>query len=411
MATVPAAGWEGRARRLKPEDLPGIVAVSALATKGRRRFATARSPRRRAPTNSHESAPLREGLFVLEPPRANRGDAEFAMMRKVRLSVVCGVLAATGAAAVMCERAEAAPPPYSLVGSFPLPGGPFDVLPDGRVMRLAGSDIYVQSSVNGTAYTRVGSVSSSLINSFGASFLKVSPNGQTIAIGDNNFGPDAGVLLVSTASLSTGGDSPTTSIAVPNTEATWSSNSTLFVTGYGSQSVVSRLDVGSLSATTVIDAVGGGSAGVTTHGAYLFAADGFNTSDGGEPTGNVRAFSLAALTGSATSVDFSSGVLVADALSGSSLGFDALGNMLVGGGDFFAGSDDYGYGAIIEAAAISAALLGGPLAPDSSELRLSPAGTGGVLLDAVQCRDKRGAGGRGRDSVPILRAVSARRSS
>ena len=65
------------------------------------------------------------------------------------------------------------------------------------------------------------------------------------------------------------------------------------------------------------------------------------------------------------------GRAVADALSGASLGFDSLGNLLVGGGDFF-GSGDVGYAAIVDADAVAAALGGGPIAPDSAELRLTP---------------------------------------
>ena len=62
---------------------------------------------------------------------------------------------------------------------------------------------------------------------------------------------------------------------------------------------------------------------------------------------------------------------VADALSASSLGFDALGNLLIGGGDF---QGEQGFVSVVDQQAISAALVGGPIAPDSAELHLTPAG-------------------------------------
>ncbi|MBX3357979.1 MAG: hypothetical protein KF745_06080 [Phycisphaeraceae bacterium] len=295
----------------------------------------------------------------------------------VRIGVLCAVLVAAVVTS-LTPVASATLPPYSPVGSFALPSsGPFDLLPDGRVVRLDGSDVWVQQAVNSSAYTRVGSVAPGVISSFGASFARISPDGQTLAIGDNNFGPGANVLLVAMSSLHTGVPTTPVAVASPNQEAAWSGNGSLYVSGFGAAPVVSRIDVPSLSATTVISGSGawGASGGVAIADGRLYTSDGFNTAAGGAPTGNIRAFALSLLVGG-TPVDFATGILVADALSGASLGFDAGGHLLVGGGDFFSGSDDFGYAAVIDSDAILAALAGGPVAPDASELRLSPAGSG-----------------------------------
>lgn len=268
-------------------------------------------------------------------------------------------------------------PPYSLVGTFSAPTGTWDVLPDGRVIGLTGATFVVESAPGAGDYGALGSVDPALISPFGATFIRVSPDGSRIAIGDNNFGPSASVLLVNAAALNLGGPAPVASVAAANTEAVWTSNSTLFVSGFGSSPSVSRIDADALTAALVVDNVGSGSGGVASDGTRLFVGVGFDFGPAGGDTGLVRAFDLASLGGLASPpVEFDSGAAVADALSASSLGFDALGNLLVGGGDFFAGSDDFGYAAVVDAAAVAAALAGGPISPDAAELRLSPFGPG-----------------------------------
>ncbi len=59
-------------------------------------------------------------------------------------------------------------------------------------------------------------------------------------------------------------------------------------------------------------------------------------------------------------------VLVEGALSAASLGFDASGNLYVGGGDAFGGSGHYGYAAIVSAAVVQRVLAGGALANPES---------------------------------------------
>ncbi len=287
------------------------------------------------------------------------------------------LLTAAGLSVVASTPALAGVPPYSLVGTFSAPTGTWDVLPDGRVIGLTGGTFVVESAPGAGDYGAIGSVDPTVISPFGATFIRVSPDGARIAIGDNNFGPGASVLLVNAAALNLGGPAPVASVAAANSEGVWTSNSTLFVSGFGSSPSVSRIDVEALTATLVVDNVASGSGGVASDGTRLFVGVGFDVGPAGGDTGLVRAFDLASLGGlHSPPVTFDSGAAVADVLSASSLGFDALGNLLVGGGDFFAGSDDFGYAAVVDAAAVAAALTGGPLAPDAAELRLSPFGPG-----------------------------------
>jgi hypothetical protein len=279
-------------------------------------------------------------------------------------------------AAALGAPAAADVPEYQLVGSFPVPAGAWDLMPDGRVAVMDGAQIRAQDSLNGSTYSLIGSVDPAAISSFGASFLRFSPDGSRLAIGDNNFGPGASVLILNVAALSPGAASPYDAVSAPNSDAFWTSSSTLFVNGFGASSQLVRVDADALAATTVVENIGQGTGGVVSDGTYLYQGIGFDTSAGGAPTGEVRAFPLADLLVATAPVDFGAGVLVADALSGSPLGLDAFGDLLIGGGDFFAGSNDFGYAAVVDADAVALALAGGPVAPDSAELRLSPAGAG-----------------------------------
>lgn len=291
---------------------------------------------------------------------------------------LCFALAAAGAVIAsggIGRVAEAAVPPYSLVGSYQLPGlgAAFDVGPDGRLMAALGGQILAQDSVNGSSWSVVGVLPSEApISLFGASFLKISPNGQSIAIGDGQFGIDAKVYVTPTASLNPAVASPVLGIATPNFQAHWRDNGRLLVTGANGPSIVNEITVGASTLTqrTVVDDIAGASGGVTTDGVYLYTGNGFSFG-GGSATGEVRALSLFAIDGSASPLSFeNAGIPVAQSLSGSSLGFDGLGNLLIGGGDAFTPGAENGYAAIVDGADIAAALGGG--GPASPALTLTP---------------------------------------
>ncbi len=285
----------------------------------------------------------------------------------------------TAALLVMtCGSAQAGAPQYQLVGSFLTPGGAQSrtVLGDGRMAVMIGSEIHVQDALHGSTFSRIGLIDSALINSFGASFLAFSPDGSMAAIGDGNFGPGASVHFVDASSLDPNGVSAVSSVQAANFEGHWHTDGRLYVSGGDfTDSFVSVIDNvrGAPSVTRLVEGVGGASAGVTVRDGWLYTANGFDFAKGGSMTGDVRAFDLAAITtGSAANFE-TDGVLVASALSGNSLGFDAFGNMLVGGGDF-ANPNEFGFQALIDGAAILDALGGLGAAGDGDEQRLSPAG-------------------------------------
>lgn len=277
-------------------------------------------------------------------------------------------LIASSVLALSVSSVYAQVPAYSLVGSYTLPdsASAWDVGPDGRVWGIVGSSIIRQDALNGSTYTTVGSVPTGTVASFGASFLRMSADGSLIAIGDNNFGSSARVHVLETSALSSG--SPTSTISVPsgNFDAAWYGHD-LFVTGASASFVpyITRITITDAAtppmAQTVITGIGGGSGGVALRNGQLFTGVGYT--GGGLSTGQIRAFNLASLTGS-TPVDFTSGTIITTALSAWPLGFDPFGNLLVGGGDAFSGTSDFGYAAVIN-----------PSNP-ADALHLSPAGGG-----------------------------------
>ena len=262
-------------------------------------------------------------------------------------------------------------PGYSLVSTFDLPQGidTMTVDPSGLLVATSGNQILRQDSLRSEFFSPIGSVPSGLLNSFGASFISVSPGGQTIAIGNNNLGTGASVLLLPSGDLNP--EAPTTPTAVPalNFNGAWSDDNTLFVTGgeFGSPSIVTAIDTSAGSARVVIDNIDGGSSGIAISGGRLFTGNGFAYGSGSS-TGDIFAFELDAL--GSEPIDFlSEGSLVARALSAGSLGFDTYGNLLVGGGDF---SGEIGFASVIDALAIDSALGGGPMATTADGQMLTP---------------------------------------
>ncbi len=283
---------------------------------------------------------------------------------------------ALGMALLLGSQALAAIPPYTLVGSFQKPVGAFDLLNDGRMVVLSGSQVLVQDSPTSSSFTSVGSLASGFVSTFGAAFIDLSPDGSTLAIGNGEFGAAARVGFVSWAGLNTSGPSSPSTVAMNAFDSHWIDGSTLLVTGSdGSGSTVSVVNPTTLATRTIVSNIGGSVGGVTANGSFLFTSNGFDfdTSVGSE-TGDIRAVPLATALASMTPIDFESAMQpVARLLSGGSLGFDGAGNLLVGGGDVFGFSGDYGYAGVLDAGLVSSAASGGP--PATLGLFLVPPGT------------------------------------
>lgn len=270
------------------------------------------------------------------------------------------------AALVPAARALATPPAYSLVGSYASPGPIFDIAPDGRMYVVSGNMVLRQDTVNGSTFQQVAQLPAGSINSFGASFIRFSPDGHKLAIGDGNFSSSASVYVIDADSLaaappSTGSASVLTTITTPNFDAVWNTSAELFISGARSSDfvpVVNRVNISSPSASvsTVITNTGLASGGVAIRSGQLYVGSGFL------PTGEVRRFDVASLSVS-SALPFTSGALVGSFLSASPLAFDNLGNLLAGGGDTFSGTSDTGYAAIID------------LNDPTSFQRLAPAGS------------------------------------
>lgn len=265
------------------------------------------------------------------------------------------------------SAARAAIPPYALVGSFPLPagGGPWDVMPSGpdagKVIAMQGDTVVMQNTVNGAGYAAVGSVAAGTVSGFGAAFIRVSPSGGRIAIGDGQFPGVQRVHVLSTGDLSTGGPSATASVVTPNYEAAWSGEGTLLVTGaqdFSSRAGLWRVDVSvsSLNATQVVHDIGDASGGVAVLGGRVYTGVGYDFS--GPTTGHIRSFDLPSTLVAVGPVPFGTGTFVGEVLSALSLGFDGSGNLLVGGGD---APSDSGVAAVVDLA-------------DGTRLNLAPAG-------------------------------------
>lgn len=276
------------------------------------------------------------------------------------------------AVSLSCSAVASAGPAYSLVSTFELPVGidTFTVAPSGLLYAASGSDILIQDAINSGSFSLAGSLPTGQISSFGASFISVSPDGGTIALGDNNLGASANVLLLPAAGLDPGSITPTTAVPAPNFNAAWGDASTLYVTGgdFGSPSVVTAIDTVNGTSSVVIDSIDGASSGITVAGGRLYTGNGF-AYGGGTSTGDIFAYDLADLGNGA--IGFTDGTHVANVLSAGSLGFDAQGNLLVGGGD---GGGQIGFASVIASGAVEGALAGGPIAGPLDGQQLNPTG-------------------------------------
>ncbi len=244
------------------------------------------------------------------------------------LAALAAVVAAMGS-----STALAVIPAYVAQGSFSLPSSAsaFDVGNDGRAWAVTEAGAIVrQSAVNGSVFAPVGSLPSGLVPSFGAGFIRVSPDGARLAIGDN--GTVNQMWVVPTGSLSTGGPTTPQTVSVPNFDAAWTDNATLYVNGspsFGSPPSLYHVNVTGNTVAAVVTNIGDGSGGVASRGGRVYTAIGYDV--GGVLDGQVRSFDLATLNAAASSVAFSTGLLATQATTGNSLAFDAAGNLIEAG--------------------------------------------------------------------------------
>lgn len=271
------------------------------------------------------------------------------------------------------------PPPVG-PGSFGVTG---DALADGRLAIVTGLSVFVETAPSSGAFNLAATIDSELVGgATDPSFLKVSPDGSTIALGAGFARP----LVTFSSTLLSGGATIDASNAqafdVPYYSAAWRDGSTLGLTfgTMGQPSSVALLDVtGSPSSpgmTTILSGILGGSGGIAFDSAgRLFTGNGFDTAPGDSATGWIKAFEPSSWWSGPADFE-SDGAFIADVLSADALNFDTAGNLFVGGGDFASG--DSGTLAVLHSGAIAAALAGGTinLSDPAQVRRLDPRADG-----------------------------------
>lgn len=273
------------------------------------------------------------------------------------------VVLAVSAGSLMCSARADVLGAYELTGTFALPAAsPFDALPDGRLVTLHGTDLYAETSAGSRVFDRVGTLAGMDVGSYGAAFVRVSPDGTHLAVG-NNGGSSYANYQVGVFDL---GNLAGTWFPVAHFDAAWTDNSQLALSAAaGASSKVTVLDTASSPTSphnpTVVSNIAGASAGITFDAAgNLFTGNGY-ASGAGSSTGTIKAFSasswMAALSGGQPADFEAGGTMIGRILSATSLGFDAEGNLHVGGGDF--GSGAFGYAGLADYSAVQRALAGG----------------------------------------------------
>lgn len=248
------------------------------------------------------------------------------MRRIVSLTVASAVLAVTSPGTAHADIGVA----YELVGSFALPSGAFDVLPDGRLVSIDPLGIVsVQTSPNNSVYLPVGSVGAVNASGFAPSFISVSPNGQTLAVGNNEFSGANAVLFFDAGDALSGSASALASITTPNFTGAWADDTTLYVSGAEATTfatVVNRLDLAAGTSTNVIAPAGGFSGAAATADGFLYAGAG--------DSGSVFAFDLPTLASAQGPIAIDSGEFIATHASAGSIDFDPFGHIIISGGFF-----------------------------------------------------------------------------
>lgn len=250
---------------------------------------------------------------------------------------------------------------------LPSPAGPADVQADGRILVLSGTTVFRETTPRSRIFVPLGDLPDADFNEFGASFLKISPDGDRIAVG-NDGGASFDHFQVGVFAIrSLRG----TWFDANSFQAAWINDRFVALTAgtFGSPGIVTALDTFSSdpahpSNRTIISNIGGASAGIAfDKHENLYTGNGFAIS-GPSTTGTVKAFRRAdwraALHGGPP-VDFEAqGTVIVTVLSASPLDFDASGNLFVGGADF--GGGDINFAAFISSAAVRSALEGnGPV--------------------------------------------------
>ncbi|RMH26082.1 MAG: hypothetical protein D6693_07740 [Planctomycetota bacterium] len=286
-------------------------------------------------------------------------------------------------------------PPPTAPGSF---GVAADALPDGRLVALTGSTVFVETGVGAGVFAPAAILGASLLaGPTDPGFIRVSPGGTRVAIGAG-FGLP--IIVFDAAALDP--LAPTTltpanaaRFEVGHFDAAWLDETRLAIAAgaFGSPSIVTMLDVTSDPSAPVnpviVSNIAGASGGVAfdSDGA-LYTGNGFDLTPATPRTSRTGAIKRFTPGEWSAGADFETGGRpVLELLSAGPLAFDADGDLLVGGGDFAQGQT--GFVGVVRAGVL-AGVIAGPLTVNPNNpahvRRLDPIGDGSGFLGARAIR-------------------------
>lgn len=270
------------------------------------------------------------------------------------------------------------------IGNFPV---------DGLSLVAMDQTLYLQKNHGASAFIPVGTTQGVM----DPAFVRISPDGTKIALG-LGFAQD--LLVIPTSALDT--TNPPVLDTAPGVQAypinyqegEWLGNDLLVLTGglwSCGQGIPCISGIGAIDTSVPNDPGGAliqnipGASGAIGIDPFGNLVTGLGFAPPGQ-TGEIRYFSSAQVfnaLGTGTPLDYGvdGALLASNVLSASSLGFDAEGNVHIGGGDAFGGGagTETGYAAVIEASVVARVAGGGApvdegngseykeLAPDSCE--------------------------------------------
>jgi len=243
----------------------------------------------------------------------------------------------------------------------------------GRFLAATGRTIYLQKNFGADLWLPVATLGPD--ETMDPCFIKISPDGSKIALGAGNYKP---LFVFDTTLLSVSAPpnlraAPGVKIWQENTyDGAWRGNRYLFINaGADAGSQIYAIDTNGTTGTPIpiLPDIPGASAGLAFDAAGNLVT-GIGYGYGAAATGQLKIWTAssvdAALAGTGLAYTSTGKILIEGALSAASLGFDASGNLYVGGGDAFGSSGHYGYAGLVSAAAIQQVLAGGAMANPAS---------------------------------------------
>lgn len=242
----------------------------------------------------------------------------------------------------------------------------------GRLLAANGSKVYLQKNYGSDVWVEVANIGAGAMD---PSFLKISPDGSKVALGVG-YGAPLIVFPSSLLSLTSPPNLVTNAgakkISADYYDGDFYTNDLMVVNGgWGSGSSwgsgVYALDVTAATPTPIplIGSIPGASAGVAAD-VYGNVVTGIGYLTSPNRTGEIKIWSAAdiadVIAGITPQLSYgTTGELLAEnILSAAALGFDAYGNLHVGGGDAFGvgGPTENGYAALIEASIVASVVAG-----------------------------------------------------